>query len=81
MDVSRSDIELVDASKRYGATLALDHMNLRIPGVGYRCQLGPSGPGKTTERRMIAGHETTCRGDTLAGKQNVTRLPLPGSLP
>lgn len=72
---SSSDIELVGASKYYGATLALNEVNLRIPGGSYCCLLGPSGCGKTTTLRLLAGHETASSGDILIGSQNVTRLP------
>ena len=73
--MNNSDIELIDASKFYGATLALDHIDLRIPGGSYCCLLGPSGCGKTTTLRMIAGHEQASGGDILIADKNVTRLP------
>lgn len=72
---SSSDIELVEATKYYGATLALNHVNLRIPGGSYCCLLGPSGCGKTTTLRLLAGHETASSGDIVIGNQNITRLP------
>ena len=56
---SRSDIELVAVTKRFGATTAVDAVSLRIPSASYCCLLGPSGCGKTTTLRMIAGHEAT----------------------
>ena len=72
---ARVDIELVSLSKRYGPTLAVDDISLRIPGASYCCLLGPSGCGKTTTLRMIAGHEAVTAGDVLIRGENVTVLP------
>jgi putative spermidine/putrescine transport system ATP-binding protein len=69
------DVELIAATKRYGATVAVDAINLAIPHGTYCCLLGPSGCGKTTTLRMIAGHETVSDGDVIVGGQNVTGLP------
>jgi len=71
----RFDVELVSVTKRYGATLAVDGVSLRIPRASYCCLLGPSGCGKTTTLRMIAGHEAITDGDILIGGQNVSDLP------
>ncbi|ACC74967.1 ABC transporter ATP-binding protein [Paraburkholderia phymatum] len=70
---SPADIELVHVSKRYGDSLAVDAIDLRIPGGAYCCLLGPSGCGKTSTLRMIAGHEWVSEGDVLIGGRNVTR--------
>ncbi|AUT64172.1 ABC transporter ATP-binding protein [Paraburkholderia terrae] len=69
---SPADIELVHVSKRYGDSLAVDAIDLRIPGGAYCCLLGPSGCGKTSTLRMIAGHEWVSEGDVLIGGRNVT---------
>ena len=71
----RGAIEIVSATKRFGSTVAVDSVNLRIPAGSYCCLLGPSGCGKTTTLRMIAGHESVTEGDVLFGNQNVTDLP------
>src|SRR6202035_3323088 len=71
----RFDVEMVSVTKRYGATLAVDGVSLRIPRASYCCLLGPSGCGKTTTLRMIAGHEAITDGDILIGGQNVSNLP------
>jgi putative spermidine/putrescine transport system ATP-binding protein len=71
----RFDVELVAVTKRYGSTLAVDNVSLRIPRASYCCLLGPSGCGKTTTLRMIAGHEAITDGDILIGGQNVSDLP------
>src|SRR4249920_1944197 len=71
----RFDVELVAATKRYGDTLAVDAVSLRIPRASYCCLLGPSGCGKTSTLRMIAGHEAITEGDILIRDRNVTDLP------
>jgi putative spermidine/putrescine transport system ATP-binding protein len=70
----RYDVELVKVTKRYGATVAVDGISLRIPPASYCCLLGPSGCGKTSTLRMIAGHEVSSDGDVLIHDQNVTDL-------
>jgi putative spermidine/putrescine transport system ATP-binding protein len=70
-----NDVELVALSKRYGSSLAVSDISLRIPAASYCCLLGPSGCGKTTTLRMIAGHETISEGDILIHNQNVTVAP------
>src|ERR1700732_3925117 len=71
----RFDVELISVTKRFGDTVAVDGISLRIPRASYCCLLGPSGCGKTTTLRMIAGHEAVSDGDILIGGQNVSNLP------
>ncbi len=68
-------LELVSVTKRYGGTVAVDRINLKIPAGTYCCLLGPSGCGKTSTLRMIAGHEAVSEGDIVLGPANVTDLP------
>src|SRR5438132_1283483 len=70
-----ASLELVALTKQYGATTAIDHIDLRVPGASYCCLLGPSGCGKTTTLRLIAGHETASVGDIILGVTNVTDMP------
>src|SRR5262245_19845243 len=72
---TKPDIELVALTKRFGDTVAVDAVNLRIPAGSYCCLLGPSGCGKTTTLRMIAGHEEASEGDVILGSENITHLP------
>jgi putative spermidine/putrescine transport system ATP-binding protein len=69
------DVELIAVTKRYGSTVAVDDISLRVPKGGYCCLLGPSGCGKTSTLRMIAGHEGISEGDLLIDGRNVTDLP------
>ena len=68
-------LELVQLSKIFGTTTAVDAINLKIPAGSYCCLLGPSGCGKTSTLRMIAGHEAASSGDIIVGPKNVTDLP------
>ena len=70
-----SDLELIALVKRYGGTVAVDRIDLKIAAGSYCCLLGPSGCGKTSTLRMIAGHELASEGDVLLGGRNITRLP------
>jgi putative spermidine/putrescine transport system ATP-binding protein len=70
-----NDAELIAVTKRYGAAIAVDSIDLAIPQGSYTCLLGPSGCGKTSTLRMIAGHETVSAGDVLLAGRNVTLLP------
>ncbi|GGE11146.1 ABC transporter ATP-binding protein [Aureimonas endophytica] len=67
-------LELVKVTKRYGETLAVDAIDLRVPAGTYCCFLGPSGCGKSSTMRMIAGHEIASSGDIILGAQNITEL-------
>ncbi|GIH95775.1 ATP-binding cassette domain-containing protein [Planobispora siamensis] len=42
-------------TKRYGKTLALDGLDLEVPGPAVFGYLGPNGAGKTTTIRLLAG--------------------------
>src|ERR1700731_4111822 len=76
MAVLRGDIELAGLTKSYdGVTTVVQGINLRIPDGAYCCFLGPSGCGRTTILRMIAGHEDPTGGEILIGGENVVGLP------
>jgi putative spermidine/putrescine transport system ATP-binding protein len=68
------EVDLVNCTKRFGETLAVDGLNLKIPAGTYCCLLGPSGCGKTTILRMIAGHETPTSGEVRIDGENVVGL-------
>jgi putative spermidine/putrescine transport system ATP-binding protein len=73
--VPPADLELAGVTKRYGATVAVRALDLRIPGGTYCCLLGPSGCGKTSTLRAIAGHEAVSEGKIRFGGHDVTDLP------
>jgi putative spermidine/putrescine transport system ATP-binding protein len=71
----RGEVEFVQATKAYGASVAVHGIDLKIPASTYCCLLGPSGCGKTTSLRMLAGHEAVTSGDILLDNVNVTLMP------
>jgi putative spermidine/putrescine transport system ATP-binding protein len=75
---ARGTIDLVGITKRFAETVAVENINLAIPGGSYCCLLGPSGCGKTTILRMIAGHETPTTGEVRIDGENVVGLPPSG---
>jgi putrescine transport system ATP-binding protein len=68
-------LEIVDASKHFGATTAVDHVSLSVERGAFFALLGPSGCGKTTLLRMIAGFETPDSGRIVIDGIDVTGLP------
>ena len=60
-----------DLSRRYGATLALDHVSLDIAPGEILCLLGPSGCGKSTLLRIAPGVERPSAGRVLLDEQEV----------
>jgi putative spermidine/putrescine transport system ATP-binding protein len=70
-----SSLELAALTKAYGATVAVDAIDLKVPANTYCCLLGPSGCGKTSTLRLVAGHEAATAGDIVIGAKNVTGLP------
>ncbi len=69
------DIRLVNLTKKFGDSYAVENINLTIPHGSYCCLLGPSGCGKTTILRMIAGHETPTSGEIHIGGEMVVGKP------
>ena len=70
-----SSVELVQVTKSYGGTIAVDAIDLKIPAGTYCCLLGPSGCGKTSTLRMIAGHEAISDGVLRIGDRQVEDEP------
>jgi len=50
-----SRVRLNDVTKRYGSSVAVDHVSADIAEGEFVTLLGPSGCGKTTTLRMVAG--------------------------
>ena len=68
-------IELQGLTKRYGAQVAVDALDLVIPAGSFFALLGPSGCGKTTTLRMIGGFETPSSGAIRLTGEDVTDRP------
>ena len=76
MSAPRPDLTIQGLGKRFGATVALDGVDLRLPGGSLVCFVGPSGCGKTTLLRIIAGLETPSAGHVMLGERDLTRVPV-----
>jgi len=61
--------------KRYGAVVALDGIDLRVPAGSRTAVVGPSGSGKTTLLRLIAGFESPDAGRILLDGQLLAEGP------
>jgi len=59
---TRFDIEVTGASLRYGGALLFHDLDFILPGGAWTCVLGPSGVGKSSLLRLIAGLAPMDRG-------------------
>jgi len=75
MNQPKYDLELVNVTKCYGTTVAVDAINHHFRPASYTCLLGPSGCGKSSTLRMIAGHETVSDGSVLLAGRDISHLP------
>ena len=66
-----AEVTLTNLSKSYGATQALKDVSLTIPTGAFVVLLGPTGAGKTTTLRLIAGLDTPDAGDIRIDDQSV----------
>jgi sulfate transport system ATP-binding protein len=69
-------ITINGVSKRYGSAVAVDDVTLEIPKGSLTALLGPSGGGKSTLLRVIAGLETPDRGTVYIDGNDVTNVPV-----
>jgi ABC-2 type transport system ATP-binding protein len=70
-------IDVRDLTKRYGATLAVDHLTFEVhPGVvtGF---LGPNGAGKSTTLRIMLGLHRPTSGEALIGNRRYDQIRHP----
>lgn len=68
-------VRIRDVLKRFGNTIAVDHVSLDIGAGELFFLLGPSGCGKTTLLRMLAGFVVPDSGDIFFGDERITALP------
>src|SRR4051812_42406536 len=71
-------IRVANVTKRFGEFYALDDVTVDIPSGSLTALLGPSGGGKSTLLRVIAGLETPDSGTVEISGQDLTRIPPQG---
>lgn len=70
-----ASIDIASLVKRHGATLAVDHVSLTVQRGEFFSLLGPSGAGKTSVLRMIAGFETPDEGTIRIDGRSMEAVP------
>jgi multiple sugar transport system ATP-binding protein len=68
-----AEVILKGLTKSYGATQALKDVSLTIPDGAFVVLLGPTGAGKTTTLRLIAGLDRPDAGDIRIGGHSVVQ--------
>lgn len=69
-----SSITLQNLTKRFGTTVAVNDLSLHIEDREFVVLVGPTGAGKTTTLRCVAGLEPPDKGSVFFGSQNVTKM-------
>ena len=69
-----AEVILNGVSKSYGQTRALNNVSMTIPDGAFVVLLGPTGAGKTTTLRLIAGLDSPDQGDIRIGGQSVLAM-------
>src|ERR1051325_7062868 len=75
MRIALASLELHDIRKAYGDTSVLDGVSLSMEACEFVAFLGPSGSGRSTLLRIIAGLETLDSGEVLLEGRRIDGLP------
>jgi multiple sugar transport system ATP-binding protein len=70
-----AEIRLEGVTKRFGRTTAVEDLSLTIADGEFLVLLGPTGAGKTTALRLVAGLERPDAGRIAIGGRDVTAEP------
>ncbi|RQP26282.1 ABC transporter ATP-binding protein [Piscinibacter terrae] len=70
-----ASISLSGVTKRFGPVTAVDDLQLDVQDGEFFVLLGPSGAGKTTTLRLVAGIERPDEGRVLMNGEDITDMP------
>lgn len=68
-----AEVQLAGVTKRFRKTVAIDSVDMTVPDGAFVVMLGPTGAGKTTTLRLIAGLETPDAGEIIIDGRAVNR--------
>jgi multiple sugar transport system ATP-binding protein len=74
MEIAMADLRLDGVDKRFGTVQAVQGLSLDVASGEFIVLLGPSGAGKTTTLRLIAGLEKPDAGELHIAGRDVTTL-------
>lgn len=69
-----ADVSLQGVAKHFGSVAAVSNLSLDISDGEFIVLLGPTGAGKTTTLRLVAGLEKPEQGSIHIGERDVTKL-------
>ena len=69
-----AEVILEQVTRAFAENLALDKVSLTVPDKSFVVLLGPTGAGKTTTLRMVAGLDRPDSGDVIIDGVNANRL-------
>ena len=70
-----AEVELLGVCKRFGQAAAVDNISLLVPEGAFVVLLGPTGAGKTTILRLVAGLESPDSGEIRINGSDMTFAP------
>src|SRR5437763_16187432 len=68
-------LELQNLQRNFGAVRALDGIEIALGEGEFLSLLGPSGCGKATARRLVAGFDRPDGGAIVVDGKDITRIP------